>query len=81
MENRKVITIICGQILKVRIKYLCGSLTGCKITLILCVAFLLLPNDLKEFFYDCGKLAIQSTQKSGAYEKKVRVNESKVGRR
>lgn len=48
MENREVITIICGQTLELRVKYLCGGQTGYKITLILRLALLLLPNALKQ---------------------------------
>jgi hypothetical protein len=81
MENREVITMICGQALELRIKYLCGGQTGCKITLILRLAFLLLPNALQEiftqsnkpfWFNDCGKLAIQSTQSKDLAKKRSR---------
>jgi len=65
MENREVITIICGQTLEVRIKYLCGGQTGCKTTLIFRLAFLLLPNALKEIFTqpnNSGSMIVESWQ-------------------
>ena len=76
MENREIITIICGQTLEFRIKYLCGDQTGCKITVILRLAFLIPSRkSLRSRIGSSGSMIAEGWQsnprKAGIWRKKV----------